>query len=320
MKFFAACLYLVFCSAPVLEGAYISRQEPAMGTFVTITIEQAEDSQSVLDDAFAKIRALEKRFSVFERESEISRLNRIKKLKVSEETLELIKKSIHVSSITGGAFDITCKPLSDLYRHAEERNVPPSDIELLEALERTGWQRIKISGSCVEIPGKMEIDPGGIAKGYIVDKTVQFLKDSGVENGMVNAGGDIYAFGRNPKGKKWQIGINDPFKKGAIRRIIEMSGFAVATSGDYERYFYIKNKKYGHIINPVTGKSVQDFPVSVTVSASDCAAADGLATAFFVLGAEKSVRLADKMEGVGAFIIDGDKRVYMSRDFLKGNF
>lgn len=291
-----------------------------MGTFIGIKIEADENGAAILDDAFAAIRKMEKAFSVFEKGSEISRLNRLKKMQVSDETLRLIKKSNHISLITKGAFDITCKPLTDLYREAEKRNSPPSGKEIKAVLQRTGWQKIIIKGNCVELPAGGEIDPGGIAKGYIVDRTADFLKAKGVKNAVVNAGGDIYAFGKNEQGKKWRIGIRDPFDKDSLRGVVEVSGFALATSGDYERHFTIKKKKYGHIINPATGISVQNSPAGVTVSAPDCATADALATAFFVLGATKSIRIADTLEGVEVFIIGGDKKIHKSKKFSTISF
>lgn len=294
-------------------ASYVSREESAMGTFVTITMEKREDCEKLLDESFNKIKELEKIFSVHDPESEISRLNALKQMEVSEELLFLINKSIEISSTTEGAFDITALPLIALYRNAEKEGVPPSDILIKETVKQIGWNRIKIEGSMVKIP--CGIDMGGIAKGYIVDRTAGFLKERGVESALINAGGDIYCLGKNPKGRKWSIGIQNPLRKDAVKKIIHITGRGIATSGDYERYLAIKGKKYGHIVNPATGKSVQDFPAGVTVIAGDAATADGLATAFFVLGAEKSIQLADRMENVEVLLIDGRGNVSESANF-----
>ena len=295
--------------------SYISRQEIGAGTFIRITIQKGEKSAEIFNEAFSKIKEMEKIFSVYDSESEISCLNRQKKLKVSNELLFLLKKSLYISSITKGAFDVTCKPLTDLYKRAKKRNYPPSDDEIQDVLKHIGWQNIRIENNYVEIPEHSEIDFGGIAKGYIVDKTVNFLKEKGIKNGMVNAGGEIFAFGNNPHGKNWQIGIRDPFSNNGIIKKIRVKNFGVATSGNYENFFSIRGKKYGHIINPVTGRTVQDFPVSVTVIAPDCTTADALATAFFVLGGEKSLTIADSIEGIDVFIIDGNRKIYESKNF-----
>jgi len=298
-------------------STFVSREEPALGTFVSITVEKSSNSEKILDGAFSLIRQLEKRFSVYIPDSELSQLNIQKKIKASDDLKYVIEKSIYISRLTGGAFDITVLPLIKIYREAEKRGMAPSDNEIRDIMQYTGYEKIKIKGNMIEIPDKTELDTGGIAKGYIVDRTAEFLKRQGMIGGLVNAGGDIYCFGENPEGRKWRIGIRDPFHKGRIIKTLYVSNCGVATSGDYERYLYIKGKKYGHIINPLTGRTVQDFPVSVTVIAPDATTADGLATAFFVLGAEKGLALADKLKDVGLFVIDGTGKSYESKNFSK---
>jgi len=297
--------------------SFTSREEPAIGTFVSITVEKSSNSEKILDGAFSLIRQLEKRFSVYIPDSELSQLNIKKKIKASDDLKYVIEKSIYISRLTGGAFDITVLPLIKLYRAAEKRGMPPSDKEIRNILQYTGYEKIKIKGNMIEIPSKTELDTGGIAKGYIVDRTAEFLKRQGMINGLVNAGGDLYCFGKNPEGRKWRIGIRDPFHKERIIKTLYVSDCGVATSGDYERYLYIKGKKYGHIINPLTGKTVQDFPVSVTVIAPDATTADGLATGFFVLGVEKGLALADGLKNIELFVIDGTGKSYESKNFSK---
>ncbi|MCM8829476.1 MAG: FAD:protein FMN transferase [Candidatus Omnitrophica bacterium] len=297
--------------------SYMSREEPALGTFISITIEKSPNCEKILEGAFSFIRELEKRFSVYIPDSEISRLNSEKKIDASKDLVYLIRKSIEISKITGGAFDITVLPLINLYREAEKKGMPPSDEEIRKILKYTGYEKIKIKDNIIQIPEKTEIDTGGIAKGYIVDSTAEFLKKNGIKNGLVNAGGDIYCFGKNPQGEKWKIGIRGPFNKEKTIRTLYLSNCGIATSGDYERYLKIKGKKYGHIINPLTGKTVQNFPVSVTVIAPDTTTADAFATAFFVLGVEKSINLVNKIEGIALFIIDGDGKFYESENFSK---
>ncbi|MBN1444519.1 MAG: FAD:protein FMN transferase [Candidatus Omnitrophica bacterium] len=309
---FLAFIILLVTHKSAATG-FVFREEPAMGTFVKITIEKSKGCEKLLDESFGKIKELERKFSIYGTESEINRLNNLRRMQVSDGLLFLIKKSIEISSATEGAFDITVLPLINLYRNAEKEGIPPSDIRIGETVNRIGWQKIEIKGRTVEIP--CEIDMGGIAKGYIVDKTAGFLKDKGVENALINAGGDIYCFGKNPKGGKWSIGIQDPFKKDAVKKIIHVTECGIATSGDYERHLMIKGEKYGHIVNPKTGKSVQDFPAGVTVVARDAATADALATAFYVLGVEESIELAEGMENVEVMLIDGKGTVFESANF-----
>ncbi len=309
----AASLFFVISKRSACN--YVAREELAMDTFVKITMEKSSDDEAILNEAFSRISELEKVFNVHDPDSEISRLNRLKKSEVSEELLHLIKKSITVSKVTGGAFDITVLPLMNLYRNAEKRGTPPSEQEIRKTLEHVGWERIGIRGNTVIIPES--IDMGGIAKGYIVDRTAEFLKEKGVRSALINAGGDIYCFGKNPDGRKWKVGVQDPFRKDGIRQIVRLTDYGIATSGDYERYLKIKGKKYGHIVNPRTGESVQNYPAGVTVIADNAATADGFATAFFVLGIEKSIELANMEKNLEVLLIDDKGKIHESRNFSK---
>jgi len=310
MKILQLIFFSILLSYKVFSYPFISKQEIALGTFVEIKIEKSQGSEKLLERTFQKIKELENKFSIFNPESEISIINKKKKIKISEETKKVIEKAIEISKLTDGAFDITCKPLLDLYKHANKRNFPPSQSEIEKVLKKVGWEKIKIKGNYLFLKEDMELDLGGIAKGFIVDEIVSFLKKEGVKNGIVNAGGDIYCFGLNPEGRKWKIGIRNPREKDKIIEIIKITEKAVATSGDYERYLMIKGKKYGHIVNPKTGKTVEEFPASVTIIASDCTTADGLATGCFVLGAKKGIELLNQLKGIEGIIIDGDMKIY----------
>ncbi|MCD6408678.1 FAD:protein FMN transferase [bacterium] len=286
-----------------------------MDTFVEIKIEKKPSSEKILENSFKLIKNLEKKLSIFNPESEVSKINKLKKGKVSPVLIEVIKTSFKISEITEGAFDITCKPLIDLYRKSSLKNHLPSPFEIQKTLKKVNWHNVKINGKEIHLLHGAEIDLGGIAKGYIVDKVAEFLKSNGIKNGIVNAGGDIYCFGLNPDGKKWKIGIRDPFDRKKVIEIIKVSDRGIATSGNYERYFKIKNKKLGHIVNPKTGKTVQEFPVSITVIGKTCAEADGLATGFFVLGIKKSIEIANKMKDIEVIIVDRNRKIYTSKNF-----
>lgn len=312
---FLFILAIAGCSIRNHSCTYISREEPALGTFVNVTINKIPHSESILDNAFLLIKSLEKKFSIYIEDSEVSQLNRNKKIKVSDEMKHVIEKSIHISQLTTGAFDITVLPLIKLYREAEKKGVPPSDEEIRKVLQYIGYEKIKIKNNIIQIPDKAEIDTGGIAKGYIVDRTAELLQKNGITDGLVNAGGDIYCFGKNPEGRKWKVAIRDPFNKDRVLQTVHLSGYGIATSGDYERYLTIRSKKYGHIVNPLTGKTVQNFPVSVTVIAPDTITADGLATAFYVMGVKESLKIAENMDNIAIFIVDGDGKTYKSKNF-----
>lgn len=306
--------FLIFRVIRSREGStYVTREEPALGTFVTITIEKSNNCQAILTDAFQKINDLEMIFNIHNPASELSRLNTLKKMKVSDQLLYVFKKSIYISEITGGAFDITVLPIINLYKKRAASGIQISEQQIKQELKNIGWKKIEVNGNTVKVP--CGVDMGGIAKGYIVDKTIEFLKSEGIKNGLVNAGGDIYCFGKGPGGRKWRIGIQNPFRKNSIIETLRLSNSAVVTSGDYERYLLIKNKKYGHIIDPLTGKTVQEFPAGITVIAPDTTTADGLATGFYVLGIKKSIDISDSMKDVAVLIIDGNGKIYRSKNF-----
>lgn len=288
-----------------------------LGTYVTIEIEKTPRCQEACKQAFDTIEEMENLFNRFNPNSEISLLNYNGKATVSQTTKQLLQKAIHISQVTQGAFDITCKPVIDLYNKCAKRNTSPSQKEIEEILAVVGWQKIRLQKNCVTLKKGTEIDTGGIAKGFIADKAMDVLKKHGVKNALVNTGGDITCAGRNPEGKKWSIGIRNPKNKHKIICVLNITNNAVATSGDYERYLKIKKNKFSHIINPLTGKTVQDFPVSVTIIAPDCATADGLATGCFVLGHQKAIRLLNTLQNVEGLIIDKDMNIYRTSGFRK---
>ena len=311
-KFFSLLLFFLFIQTGYSELK--SETRIALGTFFQITIEETKDNKEILNQAFKKVDELEKKLSIFEKESEVSKLNKNKSASISNETIEVIKKAIEISKITDGAFDISCKPLVDLYKKCEKSGKPPGEEEIKNTLTKVNWKNIEIKGNNISLKDGMEIDLGGIAKGYIVDKAVEFLKSKGIKNGLVNAGGDLYCWGNNPSGKKWKIAIRDPFEKEKTIGKIEITEKGVATSGDYEQYVKIKGQKFSHIVDPRNGKTVQDFPVSITIIADDCITADALATGFFVIGT-KSIEIANKLKDVEILIIDKDKKNYKSKNF-----
>lgn len=294
---------------------FVEKIEFLLDTIFEIKIERVKNSEEILNQAFKLAKELEEKLSIFKEESEISKLNRYKKYNVSPETIDVIKKSIYISQITNGAFDITCKPIIDLYKQKSKENRMPTNEEINEVLKKVGWKKIKINGNMIILCNNAEIDLGGIAKGFIVDKVYEFLKSKGIKNGIINAGGDIYCWGINPEGKNWKIGIENPFEQGEIIESFKITNKGIATSGNYKRYLKIKDKKIGHIVNPKTGLPIEEIPVSVTVIASNCTVADGLATGIFVIGVEKGLKLVNNLKNVECLIIDKERKIYKSKNF-----
>jgi len=221
-----------------------------MGTTAEIICQDKE----AINIAFKEIERLEKLLNRFDPNSEISKLNRQGFYKVSEETLEIIKKSIEFSKISQAAFDITIGPLADLWKERIKSTSfsLPEEKEILERLKLVGSDYILIDEkkSIIKFTQKgISLDLGGIAKGYAVDCVVKKLKSKGIKNCLVRIGGNIYCLGKKGN-RKWRIGIQHPRKPKRFFDFIDLEDKAIDTSGDYEQFRIFKGKRYSHIINP----------------------------------------------------------------------
>jgi len=201
--------------------------------------------------------------------------------------------------------------LINLWKKAKKEEKVPTEEEIEEAISLVGYQRIILEGNQIRLEKEgMQIDLGGIAKGYAVDKAIEALEKNSIKRALVNAGGDLYALGTDPQGEKWQIGVQDPREEDKIIDIIKVKDKAVATSGDYRRYFTLEGKRFSHIVNPKTGLTVQDVPMSVTIIGPDATTTDALSTGVFVLGPEEGMKLIESLPGVeGMIISEGMKKL-----------
>ncbi len=287
----------------------LKQTEMIMGTLVEITVIPA--NEKAIREAFEALKKVDALMSTYKEDSEISILNREGKAQVSEETLEVIKDAIKFSNLTDGAFDITCRPLINLWKKAKKEEKVPTEEEIEEAISLVGYQRIILEGNQIRLEKKgMQIDLGGIAKGYAVDKAIEALKKNSIKRALVNAGGDLYALGTDRQGEKWQIGVQDPREEDKIIDIIKVKDRAVATSGDYRRYFTLEGKRFSHIVNPETGLTVQDVPMSVTIVGPGATTTDALSTGVFVLGPEEGMKLIESLPEVeGMIISEGMKKL-----------
>ena len=225
-------------------------------------------------------------------------------MKVSPETLKVVKKAKEISELSEGGFDITVGPLTQLWRMARERGIPPSAEELKQKLDLVNFKNMMIDqeGKVFLKKRGMAIDLGGIAKGYAVDRAFELLNSLGYKILIVNAGGDLRV-GGSKLDQPWSIGIRDPRSSEKIMALVSVSDAAIATSGDYEKYFIYQGKRYHHIFNPKDGLP-SDGCQSVTIVCKEGMMADALATAIFVLGPEKGYSLCQKLEGVDCLIVD----------------
>lgn len=308
-----ACFFVVTFLIMCVTGCEkrFKRTKFLMGTMVEITaVGNERDCQRAISLAFDEIKRIDKLMNVYDRESEISQINQAagkRSVVVSAETLEVIERSLKYAQLTDGALDISVSPIMELWGFGSDSNRVPSDDELAEKLSLVDYKKITVDSSNstvkLESPG-MKIDVSGIAKGYAVDRAVQVMKDSGIRNMLVNAGGDIYAMGSPPRRGSWNIGIRHPRNNADLLGVVKLKDKAVATSGDYENFFQVDGERYCHIMNPRTGRPVSGI-MSVTIVADNTADVDALATAVFPLGAEDGMKLIEQLKGVDGIIVTG---------------
>jgi len=279
----------------------LKRTELLMGTVMEITLLDATDSsETALNEAFAEMRRIEQLMSPHIADSDLSRLARSPQgAAVSAETLGLLRRSLELNRISGGAFDPTLGQIKQLWGIEGEQPRVPDAAELTAALRQCGADKLRIEGDrVVKLVPQLALDLGGIAKGYAVDRAAAILRRAGIQHASINAGGDLVLIG-DRQGRPWHIGVQHPRKPGAMLAVVEASDQAVVTSGDYERFFELDGVRYHHLFDPATGRPAR-LSRSVTVVAADAETADALATAAFVLGPEAGRRLllAQGAEGI----------------------
>lgn len=263
---------------------------------IKVSIDPAEyggaRAKDAISKAFDEIKRIEDVYSIYKDTSEISKINRLRKnerLQITDGVFNLISKALDYSEKTRGAFDITVKPLVDLWRVARRSNKLPDEYEIKSAMERVGYKNVVLDKAKRTIHFKkdgMGIDLGGAAKGYATDRAIAILQENGIDNAVVTSGGDMYCLGRKTAHESWKIGVQHPRDRNRLFLEIALKDKAISTSGDYERYFVLAGKRYSHIIDPRTGYPIGDDIVSASVITDDSTASDILATAMCVLGEE----------------------------------
>lgn len=312
-------LSYISCSSP--DYKIYESQKILMGTLFKIKacaknqITQKQFNETA-EMAFAEVSRLESRMSSYNPESIISLVNKnagIKPVKITDEILEVVGTALEISAQTGGVFDISFGPFGKLW-NIKHRKAPPSKKEIEETKKLVNYKNIVLDEKNKTLfltEKNMSIGLGGIAKGYAAQKASEILIKNGIKNFIVNAGGDLYFKGAKNKAS-WTSAIKDPDGKPANLLTFKVkTDMAVVTSGDYERFFIYKGKKYHHIINPNTGYPAEGIK-SITVFAADPALADGYATAFFVLGYEKSLKITEKNTDIAFIMIDNKNCILKS--------
>lgn len=281
------------------------------GTIYHITYQSDTNYQKEIE---AELQKVDHSLSPFNKTSIISCVNRNEKVKVDEMFSEVFQLAEKISGDTDGAFDITVAPMVNAWGFGFKTGNPPTrqTIDSLRAI--VGFNTVSLQdGYVIKKNPKTMLDCSAIAKGYGTDVVARFLKKKGVQNFMVEIGGEIVVNGNSEKLQPWRIGINKPTDDSlntsqAIQDVVSVSNIAMATSGNYRNFYYKNGKKYAHTIDPKTGYPVQHNILSATLFADDCATADAYATSFMVLGLDGAKKILEKHPELCAYLIYSDQK------------
>lgn len=293
-----------------------------MGNNFTITVVAADEelAQTNIQMAIAEIRRIEQLFTTFKPDSQTNLINDnagIQPVKVDAEVFDLIERSIGISKITQGAFDITYGSIDkSLWNFDKTMTQLPSPEQALKMVHLINYNNIILDRetSTVFLKEKgMRIGFGGIGKGYAAEMAKNKLIANQVQSGIINASGDLTTWGLQPNGKQWTVGISNPDQPTSAFSYLEISGKAVATSGNYEKYILINGKKYSHTIDPKTGLPITGIK-SVTVISGNAEFADAMATPIAVMGIKTGLFLVDQIPDLYCIIIDDNNKIYTSKN------
>lgn len=251
-----------------------------------VGVDDEARARALAEAAVAEVRRIEQRFSRYRPDSIVSRINAAagsgRPVAVDAETAQLLDFAALLHRQSGGLFDITSGVLRQAWDFRAAR-LPDAD-RLRACLDRIGWDRVHWTGEAIALPeAGMELDFGGFGKEYAADRAATLLLEGGVRSGLVNLGGDLRVLGPHPDGSPWRLGVAHPRQPGAVALEWAVHQGALATSGDYERYFELDGQRYCHILNPRTGWPVGHWQ-SVTVAAPSCLAAGALTTLAMLAG------------------------------------
>lgn len=286
----------------------------AMDTYMEITA-YGDNAKEAVAKASARINELDGMLSTGNSDSEVSKLNSEKELKLSEDVGNIMERSLEISESTGGVFNPAIYPIMQLWGFDTKNYKVPNKKELESTLKNINESKIKYDSKTrvAKLDKKMKIDFGGIAKGYTSSEVMKVFKDNGIKSGLVSLGGNVQALGAKPDGSKWKVAVQNPDSDESYIGVLEIAGKAVITSGGYERYFEKDGKTYHHIIDPATGYPADSGLKSVTIISSDGTLADGLSTSLFIMGIDKAKKYwranSDKFD---AILLTNDNRQYVT--------
>jgi len=289
--------------------------------FQLSAVSESEESANMgIDAGIKEIQRIEKLLTTYNEESETARINRfagIEPVTVSEETFLIIERSIRISRITQGAFDITYGSVDKRLWNFDTGLTSLPDKDTARRMARLiNYRNILLDkeNQTVMLKEKgMRIGFGGIGKGYAAERAKQVMKNLGIESGIVNASGDMTTWGNQPNGQPWTIGIVDPNARGKIFSYMNITDMAVATSGNYEKYVLVNGIKYSHTINPKTGLPIRGIK-SVTIISRNAEIADAMATPVMIMGIGPGLHMINQINDIEAIVVDDDDKIFTSQN------
>lgn len=287
---------------------YLVLTGQVFGTYYNIRYQSSQDLETAIA---ARLEAVNHSLSMFNPQSVISRINRNEDMTADSLVAEVFTVALRVYRLSGGAFDITVAPLVNRWGFGTSArdSMAVSQCEIDSLLRLVGMDKVSLTnGSIVKTDRRICLDASAIAKGYACDRVARLLDSCGCINYIVDIGGEVVAKGVNDKGGKWRIGITKPtdgagMNEQELQEVIETNDMAMATSGNYRRFYYAGGEKRSHTIDPRTGRPVQHNLLSATVVAPTCMLADALATACMVLGEEEALSLIDRCGNAACYLI-----------------
>jgi len=321
MKKYFILILAIFFTAELLSQEIHRRTLKLMGSRFDISI-VANDTISAnnsINLAIEEITRIEKLISSWDKNSQTFEINKnagIKPVKVDIELYKLIERSLAISKLTDGAFDISYASMDKIWKFDGSMKTMPSEEKIKASVAKVGFQNIVLDEEnqtvFLKLKG-MKIGFGAIGKGYAADKAKDLLLLKGVKAGIINASGDMNTWGTQPNGDEWTIAITNPLNKNNAFALLPISNKAVVTSGNYEKYVTFNNTKYTHIINPKTGYPSSGI-ISVSVFSPKAELADALATSIFVMGLEVGINRINQLKGIECVVIDNQGNIHTSNN------
>lgn len=301
----------------------LTRTELFMGTSIKVNIYNTSDNE-ILDKVFERVKEIEELVSINKDGTEIDNLNESAGntgVKLSEDSINIIKKGIYYSSMSNGGYDISIGPLVKLWNIGFEGAKVPTSKEIDDVLDDINYKNIHIDGNTVMLEKEdMMLDLGSIAKGYAADEIAKILSENKIEKAIIDLGGNIYVLGEKEKNTPWKVGVQNPFStRGDVIGTVKSSNKSIVTTGIYERYIDDGENKYHHVLDPKTGYPYETSIAGVTIIADKSIDADAISTMVFTMGIEEGIEFIEKEQGIDAIFITNEREVYTTSG-VKDNF